>query len=324
MLSSSVILLTALPCLSSATSLIVSIPPSVHLPQPNDLSPSTHATLYSTSPQANSISTPLTVRSTLEFHNLSIAEANSDAQSFLLSLSAPSHVFASYRVDLIPDGSQRPNGVGAAVGGVWETYLGSPWSDKGPILAGKAAQDGGASGNIGGAVDAERIVREDEQVVNIEAKVLSKRQFYQQRPRFNPLTLLMNPMLLVGLLALGLTFGMPYLMENSMRLPWSTHRPQSLCILVFSQLTSITVDPELRAEFEEQKKKGPLSGMHKAIQDATGGAGGAGGTAGGDPVPGAGSIGNFDLASWMAGAQKENAGVSRGTDAGQSGKRRKK
>lgn len=54
-----------------------------------------------------------------------------------------------------------------------------------------------------------------EQVVQIDARVLSKREFYEERPGFNPLGLLMNPMVLLGVVALGITFGMPYLMDNS-------------------------------------------------------------------------------------------------------------
>ncbi|KAL9111584.1 MAG: hypothetical protein Q9227_004072 [Pyrenula ochraceoflavens] len=50
------------------------------------------------------------------------------------------------------------------------------------------------------------------------------------------------------------------------------------------------LDPELRAEFEEQQKNSPLAGLSKAVQGQ-----GAGGAAGG-----------FDLASWMAGAQSQS------------------
>ncbi len=65
------------------------------------------------------------------------------------------------------------------------------------------------------------------------------------------------------------------------------------------------MDPELKAEFEEQKNNSPLSGVHRAIQEATG--------AGGTPS-GVGGVGNFDLAGWMAGKQKSQQSVSSGTD----------
>ncbi len=196
---------------SSAASLVISIPPSAHLPNPNALSSSTHATLLSGSPQLPSLTAPLTTRSTFEFHNLSLPEAALRPQSYLLTISALTHVFAPYRVDVIPGGAADG---GAVVEGIWETYPGSPWSDKGPILGGKAAQGGGASGSIG-TTDGGSQGRDQEQVVQVDAKVLAKREFYEERAGFNPLGLLMNPMLLLGVVALGITFGMPYLMDNS-------------------------------------------------------------------------------------------------------------
>jgi hypothetical protein len=64
----------------------------------------------------------------------------------------------------------------------------------------------------------------------------------------------------------------------------------------FMVLPRNPVDPELKAEFEDQQKNSPLAGMHNAIQAATGG-----GSASGAGVGGAGS---FDLAGWMAGSGK--------------------
>lgn len=66
------------------------------------------------------------------------------------------------------------------------------------------------------------------------------------------------------------------------------------------------MDPELRADFEEQKTNSPLSGMHRALQDAAVG--------GGSSAAGVGGSSNFDLASWMAGAQKPQRGVTSGAD----------
>ncbi len=215
-------LLATIPRLCSATSLVISIPPSTHLPNPNTLPQSTHATLLSGVSQVPHISIPLTTRSTLEFHNLTLPPSpDLSSQSYLLTISALTHVFASYRVDIIPGGSADG---GAVIEGIWETYPGSAWSDRGPILGGKAAQGGGASGsvvNTAGPSSKEALPeQEQEQVVRIDAKVLLKRDFYEQRAGFNPLGLLMNPMVLLGAAAMGITFGMPYLMDNSMR---STH-----------------------------------------------------------------------------------------------------
>lgn len=73
------------------------------------------------------------------------------------------------------------------------------------------------------------------------------------------------------------------------------------------------MDPELKAEFEEQKKNSPLSGVHSALQAA----------AGGSAPGGVGGASNFDLASWMAGAQKSQQGVTSGADVREGGARRR-
>lgn len=202
--------LTAFLHLCSATSLIIAIPPSAQLPNPNTLSSSTHGTLLSGLTQDPPLRASLTTRSTIEFHNLTIRDLSLGPRSYLLTISAPSHIFASYRVDVIPSGSSDSS---AVIEGVWETYPGTAWSEKGAILGGKAAQGGGASGSVN-STPSKRTT--SEQVVRVEAKVLTGRDFYEKRPGFNPLGLLMNPMLLLGVAAMGITFGMPYLMDNSM------------------------------------------------------------------------------------------------------------
>lgn len=210
-------LLTVLIRLCAATSLIISIPPSTHLPNPNTLSHSTQATLLGGSPSVPPLTAPITTRSTIEFHNLTISPSALRPQSYLLTISALSHVFASYRVDLVPGGSCDGGGV---IEGIWETYPGSAWSEKGPILGGKAAQGGGASGSVANSASSSSGEPEhQEQIVTVEAKILARREFYEERAGFNPLGLLMNPMVLLGAVAMGITFGMPYLMDNS---KWST------------------------------------------------------------------------------------------------------
>ncbi|KAF7542296.1 hypothetical protein G7046_g10182 [Stylonectria norvegica] len=49
------------------------------------------------------------------------------------------------------------------------------------------------------------------------------------------MSILKNPMILMGLGSMGLFFGMPYLMDN--------------------------MDPEMRAEFEAQQKSGPMAAL---------------------------------------------------------------
>lgn len=101
-------------------------------------------------------------------------------------------------------------------------------------------------------------------------------------------------MILLALVALAFTFGMPKLMQNS------TLRflPPSVGM---SQLT-LSVDPEMREEFEKHSRSSPISG---ATRNAM--AGGGGGP------------GNFDLAGWMAGASS-GAGQSANSAEGATGR----
>ena len=79
-------------------------------------------------------------------------------------------------------------------------------------------------------------------------------------------------MVLIGVVGLAFVMGMPYLLDN--------------------------MDPETKAEFEAQQKKGIL--------------GNAG--AGGNP------LGDFDMAGWMAGTSKAK---SSGNDGGGGGARKR-
>ncbi|KAF2810690.1 uncharacterized protein BDZ99DRAFT_462036 [Mytilinidion resinicola] len=89
--------------------------------------------------------------------------------------------------------------------------------------------------------------------VVVEVRPVGVKEFYQSRGGFDPLSFLKNPMILMALFSMVIIFGMPYLMEN--------------------------MDEETKAEFEEMRGKGVLSG---------------------GPTP-ASQLQNFDLASWMAG-----------------------
>lgn len=92
--------------------------------------------------------------------------------------------------------------------------------------------------------------------------------------------------------------------------------------LLTPSFSFLSVDPEMRAEFEKQSRSGPLSGASRSAALAAGA--GPGGAAGG-----------FDLAGWMAGANSSPAaatdastdsrGVATGRDGGSgthSGRRR--
>lgn len=84
---------------------------------------------------------------------------------------------------------------------------------------------------------------------------LGGKQYYVQRAGFSPLSLLKNPMILIAGFSMLVVFGMPYLMDN--------------------------MDPQMRAEFEEAQRAGPMAGL----------LGGGGGGKGAQ---------NFDLAARLA------------------------
>ncbi|KAK0508087.1 hypothetical protein JMJ35_009171 [Cladonia borealis] len=114
----------------------------------------------------------------------------------------------------------------------------------------------------------------------VEVRVLRAREYYEARSGFSPLSLLKNPMILMAIVGLAFVFGMPYLLEN--------------------------MDPEMKAEFEEQQKKSILSG----------------GTSTPNPLQ------NFDMAAWMAGKtagsaeQSQDEGTGTGSSSGPRARRR--
>ncbi|KAK2836888.1 hypothetical protein FQN49_006621 [Arthroderma sp. PD_2] len=185
---------------TASTKLTVHLPSSVN---PSSLPPSTYATLTTISQPNGPLKAPLSHLSTFMFDDLSLSTAAKDSNkpiSYLLDIHAHTHIFAPYRVDVSPETGK--------IIGVWETYRGHPWDNK------------GAAKNVPG---------EDyawEEVV-VEAKVVAKKEFYEQREKFSPLSLLKNPMLLLAVFALGVTVGMPYLIDS--------------------------MDPETREEFEKQR-----------------------------------------------------------------------
>lgn len=69
----------------------------------------------------------------------------------------------------------------------------------------------------------------------ISVKGAGSKIFFVERPAFSVFSILKNPMILMGLVTMGIVFGMPYLMDN--------------------------MDPELRAEFEERQKENPMNAI---------------------------------------------------------------
>ncbi|KAI1965856.1 medium-chain fatty acid-CoA ligase faa2 [Ophidiomyces ophidiicola] len=201
--SSLLLIFSLLIHISAASVLTITIPSSNLLPNPAVLPPSTHATLTTLSPQRALLKAPLSRSSSITFHDLRPSSDSKERTSYLLDIYSRDYVFAPYRVDVGADGN---------VIGVWETFRGNPWDNKG----------------------VEKAVGSGSGLVNFEAKVLAKREFYEEREGFSPLSLFKNPMILLAIFALGVTVGMPYLMDN--------------------------MDPELREEFEKQRAAGVLPG----------------------------------------------------------------
>jgi hypothetical protein len=149
----------------------------------------------------------LTRAATFVFDDFPVGEA----ESYLLDIrSAGGYVFAPYRVDVAADGS---------ILGIWETFRGNPWDNRG---AEKYIVD---VSKKTGPVD-----------VVVEAKVVGRKAFYEERAKceleicfalvfaavanasnlVSPLSLVKSPMVLLAIVAMGLMFVMPKLMENSM------------------------------------------------------------------------------------------------------------
>lgn len=221
-----------------AATLRIRLPSSNLLPNPNTLPASTHATLTSSSgPPVKAL---LRKGNYIEFPDITTVG------SHLLDLYSREYVFAPYRIDISPS----PDSPGTVITGAWETYRGTRWADRGVAL-----------------------VTAPTDKLDLSVKVLAKKNFYEQRQGFNPLSLLKNPMILLALVALGFTFGMPKLMEN--------------------------MDPEMRAEYEEMQKKSPMGGLTRAMQ--------GGGTAG--PAENFDLAGFLAGSSKSSGADRTSEGI---------------
>ncbi|RMZ91335.1 hypothetical protein DV736_g1442, partial [Chaetothyriales sp. CBS 134916] len=219
--------------LTSAVSLHIQIPASNLIPNLNALPASTHATLTSAH-GPTTLRTPLRKGNYLLFDNIPATATG----SHLLEIFSHNYIFAPYRIDISAPQQQQQEPVITLAA---ETYRGVKWSDHGVNLVPSS-----------GATN-----------LTLTAKVLGQKTFYDTRQGFNILSLLKNPMILMGLFALAFTFGMPKLMEN--------------------------MDPEMRQEYEQMQRKSPMSAVGRAIQ------GGGGAQSGG------GGADSFDLAGFLAG-----------------------
>ncbi|KAI2632001.1 hypothetical protein GGR54DRAFT_12515 [Hypoxylon sp. NC1633] len=111
-------------------------------------------------------------------------------------------------------------------------------------------------------------------------RALGPKEYFTERGSFSILGILKNPMILMGLVSMVLFVGMPKLVEN--------------------------MDPEMRAEWEEQQKKNPMGSLM-----------------GGGQAPGANPMGNFDMAAYLAGqgSGKKDEGEPNTGGGKKSGKR---
>lgn len=157
------LLLVAATATLVASTLTITIPPSNLLPNPNALPAGTHATLTSlpssehSKENAESISHPvsasLTRSATFVFRTL----PTSKSQSYLLDIRCAEYIFAPYRVDIAADGT---------VLGIWETFRGNPWDNRGTE---KFVVDPAAAASVSD--------------VTVEAKLLARRAFYEERSK---------------------------------------------------------------------------------------------------------------------------------------------
>ncbi|KXT15570.1 hypothetical protein AC579_9952 [Pseudocercospora musae] len=169
-------MLLAIATIASAAKLIVSIPPSQLLENPNELPASTHAVLLG--PPGIRYDAPLRRDSTFVFSHLSDA-------SYLLTLHSRDFFFPPLRVDVTANPEENAQNISA-----WQTFRGNEWSNKGQSFG------------------------EGKDELRIDVRPGARKDFYQQRGGFNLLGFLKSPMILMALFSVVMIFGLPYLMDN--------------------------------------------------------------------------------------------------------------
>ncbi|KAK6825151.1 hypothetical protein PG995_015260 [Apiospora arundinis] len=169
--------------------------------------------------------------------------------------------------------SSSPDKLGLLSVQAWETFRGNDWDNKGEEAKEIALPGAGGPGSATTAA--------------LPVRCLAPKQYFMERSSFSIMGILKNPMILLAMVSMGIFFVMPKMVEN--------------------------MDPEMRAEFEEQQKNNPMASLM-----------GGGGQQAANP------LGNFDMASFLAGApsKKDDGGSSSAAapapDAGNGGGRRKK
>jgi hypothetical protein len=206
--------------LASSTSLTLLIPSSSHLPNPSTLPPSTHAVLTS---HNTTLTALLTKRNTLHF-------AHVPAGSYLCDVYTRDHHVAPLRVDVRVPAAEAARGErpGWETGDieVWQTFRGNDWANRGEKLR---EGRGECEVNVG-VVGSKKFFEERQGCELLDPPSSSSgigarageigRECAVGRPladqgTVSPLSLLQSPMILLGIVGMGVMIGMPKLMENS-------------------------------------------------------------------------------------------------------------
>lgn len=179
-------LLQLLAPLCSAAALTLRIQPSQILPNPNNLPPSTHATLTANNGTI--------LRSSLRRDNTIVFSAIDTTGTHLLSIFTKDYTFASYRIDTAISTTSTTGETSITFAA--QIYPGTQWSDTGPSLLPRTTTTSSSS------------------TLTITPKLLGAKIFYTPRPTFSLLSLLKSPMILLGIVGVAVAFGMPWVLEN--------------------------------------------------------------------------------------------------------------
>lgn len=142
-------------------------------------------------------SAPISAAGEFVFRNVS-------AGSHLVDVHCATHAFAPIRLDVADDDKDAPTL------GAWVTFRGNDWDNKGEALP---AHGSGV----------------------FDVRVLGAKGYFMERSKFSVMTIMKNPMILLGLVTMGIFLGMPYLVDN--------------------------MDPEMKAEWDERQKSNPMNSL---------------------------------------------------------------
>ncbi|CAK7266856.1 hypothetical protein SEPCBS57363_002303 [Sporothrix epigloea] len=164
------------------------------------------------------VSAPITASGKLVF-------ANVTAGSFLGEVHCSTHVFGPLRVDVAEESGAENAGTNWLVTRVTQTYRGNDWANQGEVLQ-RVLPANSASSSASATPSPTFLVA---------PLSMGTKSYYSERSKFNVLSLLKNPMILMALVAMGVMFGLPKILDQ--------------------------MDPEMRADFEERQKTNPVNSL---------------------------------------------------------------